>query len=95
MSAYFQQGQEKRSVITRCHSVLSGCPLRAVRLYKHEHKKLYAELGEKSRDIYISTGVGRTQGFDILELKLVSAYIKVILLNACNAGFASEDQAFK
>ena len=45
--------------------------------------------------IYISIGVGRTQGFDILELKLVSAYIKAILLNACNAGFAREDQAFK
>ena len=36
--------------------------------------------------IYISIRVGRTQGFDILVLKLISAYIKAILLNnACNA----------
>ena len=36
--------------------------------------------------IYISIRVGRTQGFDILVLKLISAYIKSILLNnACNA----------
>ena len=46
--------------------------------------------------IYISIRVGRTQGFDILVLKLISAYIKSILLNnACNACVASEDQAFK
>ena len=31
--------------------------------------------------IYISIRVGRTQGFDILVLKLISAYIKSILLN--------------
>ena len=46
--------------------------------------------------IYIIIRVGRTQGFDILVLKLISAYIKSILLNnACNACVASEDQAFK
>ena len=31
--------------------------------------------------IYISIRVVRTQGFDILVLKLISAYIKSILLN--------------
>ena len=36
--------------------------------------------------IYICIRVGRTQGFDILVLKLISVYIKAILLNnACNA----------
>ena len=36
--------------------------------------------------IYISIRVGRTQGFDIFVLKLISAYIKSILLNTeCNA----------
>ena len=36
--------------------------------------------------IYISITVSITQGFDILVLKLISAYIKAILLNnACNA----------
>ena len=41
--------------------------------------------------IYISIRVGRTQGFDILVLKLISAYIKSILLNnACNACVARE-----
>ena len=45
--------------------------------------------------IYISIRVGRTQGFDILVLKLIVAYIKAILLNIeCNACVASEDQAF-
>ena len=42
--------------------------------------------------IYISIGVGRTQGFDILVLKLIAAYIKAILLSACNACVASEHQ---
>ena len=46
--------------------------------------------------IYISIRVGRTQGFDILVLKLISAYIKSILLNnACNACVAREDKTFK
>ena len=45
--------------------------------------------------IYISVVVGRTQGFDILVLKLISAYIKAILLNTeCNACVARDDQAF-
>ena len=45
--------------------------------------------------IYISIRVGRTQCFDILVLKLISAYIKSILLNTeCNACVASEDPAF-
>ena len=45
--------------------------------------------------IYISIVAGRTQGFDILELKLIGAYIKAIFLNTeCNACVASEDQAF-
>ena len=36
--------------------------------------------------IYKSIRVGRTHGFDILVLKLISAYIKSILFNnACNA----------
>ena len=49
----------------------------------------------KKAVIYISIRVGRKQGFDILVLKLISAYIKSILLNnACNACVASEDQAF-
>ena len=46
--------------------------------------------------IYISIRVGRTQGFDILVLKLISAYIKSILLhNAYNACVAREDKTFK
>ena len=46
--------------------------------------------------IYISIRVGRTQGFDILVLKLISAYIKSVLLNnACNACVAREDKTFK
>ena len=49
----------------------------------------------KKAVIYISIRVGRKQGFDILVLKLISAYIKSILLNnACNACVATEDQAF-
>ena len=49
----------------------------------------------KKAVIYISIRVGRKQGFDILVLKTISAYIKSILLNnACNACVASEDQAF-
>ena len=45
--------------------------------------------------IYISIRVGRTQGFDILVLKLIVAYIKAILLNIeYNACVASEGQAF-
>ena len=46
----------------------------------------------KKAVIYISIGVGRTQGFDILVLKLIAAYIKAILLSACNACVASEHQ---
>ena len=46
--------------------------------------------------IYKSIRVGRTQGFDILVLKLISAYIKSILLNnARNACVAREDKTFK
>ena len=46
--------------------------------------------------IYISIRLGRTQGFDVLVLKLISAYIKPILLNnACNACVAREDKTFK
>ena len=36
--------------------------------------------------LYISIRVGRTHGFDTPVLKLISAYIKPVLLNnACNA----------
>ena len=50
----------------------------------------------KKAVIYISIRVGRTQGFDIIVLKLISAYIKSILLNnACNACVAREDNTFK
>ena len=46
--------------------------------------------------IYISIRVGRTQGFDILVLKLISAYIKSkILNNACKSCVAREDKTFK
>ena len=50
----------------------------------------------KKAVIYISIRVRRMQGFDILVLKLISAYIKSILLNnACKACVPREDKTFK